>query len=302
MAIACHDAGGAEILASYLRRSGRQALLALDGPAVSIFARKLPTLSNLELESAIDQASALLCGTSLPSDWERRAIVLAKAAGRPTTAVLDHWINYRERFQSPNGLVLPDTIWTVDDDAFTQASRLFDQCRVVRIDNPYRLDCIEEIRFEEAALADSDRNAYPVSVLYVTQPTSEHAFRRFGDPRHWGYTELEALTYFLEYCRQELPEIRRVVVRPHPMEDVDKYSCIRHRDLEVIVRSHFSLAREIAGAGCVAGCNTMAMVVGTWVGRKVFCSIPPGGRGFNLPIASIKRIVAARDSDPSDLG
>lgn len=286
-AVVARDAGGAEILSSLVSRSGINALLALDGPAVAIFARKLPGIANYLVDEAIAQADAVLCGTSLSADWERHALALAKAAGKLSISVLDHWINYRERFETDAGPVLPDEIWTVDAHAYALATQVFPECRVVQIENHYKTDCLDEIAAEEAALSDAECRERPGTVLYVTQPTSEHALRRFGDARHWGYTETEALTHFLVNFHHVAPQTRRVVIRPHPDEISEKYAHVNSPDLDIKVRSGPSLAREIAAADVVAGCNTMAMVVASWAGRKVVCTIPPGGRDFRLPIASV---------------
>ena len=285
-AVVAHDAGGAEILSSLIRRRRLNVILALAGPAVAVFARKLPELVNCELDYAISKADGVLCSTSFPGDWEIRALFMARDAGKPTCAVLDHWTNYCERFQGMTGLILPDKILTVDGKAFAKATLLFPQVQVVQIENPFEADCIDDIIAEEARLTEIERGNRNSTVLYVTQPTSEHAFRQFGNKAHWGYTETEALCYFLDRCCNTFPELRRVVVRPHPAEMIEKYTSISNPNLDVVIRSVHSLPKEISMSTCVAGCNTMAMVVAGWAGKRVVCTIPPGGRGFDLPMDS----------------
>src|SRR5882757_9782792 len=98
IAVVAHDAGGAEVLSSYLRRSGTSALLVLEGPARAVFARKLGTIEVSSLPDAIARSSSVLCGTSWQSNLEFDAIALARAAAKHCVAFIDHWANYSERF------------------------------------------------------------------------------------------------------------------------------------------------------------------------------------------------------------
>jgi hypothetical protein len=284
VAVVSHDAGGAEILSSYVRRQGLDACFALAGPALAIFERKLGPIVNLAPSEAISRARMLLCGTSSPASLEREAIALARHAGKPSVAILDHWINYRERFISGAATVIPDEIWTVDGDAFALARECFPEVVVRQVENPYRADCMEELAaLERHPHAAAERAR---TLLYVTEPTSVHAARIFGDAGYWGYTELTALDYFLASIRRVAPGVERVVVRPHPSEEADKYATVS-APVEVVVRKDRALIEELAGVDRVAGCNSMAMVVASWAGRGVICAIPPGGRGFNLAISGI---------------
>lgn len=284
IAVIAHDAGGAEIVSSYIRRCGIEACFALAGPAISIFERKLGPLVNLTPAEGVSCARMVLCGTSSPASFEREAIALAKRAGKHTVAILDHWINYRDRFRANETMILPDEIWTVDDTAFALAKECFDEVLIRQVENPYRADCLDELA---ALYTTSPRTqAQARTLLYVTEPTSVHAERIFGDVDYWGYTELSALTYFLANICHVAPSIERVIVRPHPSEEANKYEDIT-AEVEVVVRKDRTLIEELAGVDWVAGCNSMAMVVAEWAGKEVICTIPPGGRGFNLAISTI---------------
>ena len=137
IAVVSHDAGGAEILSSWLRHSQAPYCSVLDGPATGIFLRKLGACPTWSLNDAIQVCDWVLCGTSWQSDLEKKAIVQAKAAGKKVVAFLDHWVNYRARFQLGDALVMPDELWVGDPDAQAIAQAIFPALRVVLTPNPY---------------------------------------------------------------------------------------------------------------------------------------------------------------------
>ena len=89
LALVSHDAGGAELLSSYVRQQGLSCLYVLEGPALHVFERKLGPIQTLTLEAALNQASSLLCGTSWQSDLEFMALGQARDLGKPSTAFLE---------------------------------------------------------------------------------------------------------------------------------------------------------------------------------------------------------------------
>lgn len=290
IAIVSHDAGGAEILSSYVRRTGVSCRYVLGGPAVRIFERKLGTVAVVRIEDALASASSLLCGSSWQSDLELTAIARARSLGKPSVAFLDHWVNYRERFLRRGQPCWPDELWVGDATAELMAQRVFEAIPVRRVENPY----FEDIRDELAACIrtqTTDRTA--TSVLYVTEPIRQHARRQFGDEHHWGFGEEDALRYFLSHVAVLGNPVRRIVIRPHPSEPVDKYAWASGEfDLPIETDATATLVDQVAVCDVVVGCESMAMVVGLIAGKRVVCSIPPGGHACRLPHADIEHCQA----------
>ena len=97
--IVCHDAGGAEIVSSYVVRNNLAAGYYLKGPAISIFEGKLGIIKNSDsLFDLVKKSDWLLCGTSWQSELEWGLIQEAKKQGKKVISFLDHWGNYQERF------------------------------------------------------------------------------------------------------------------------------------------------------------------------------------------------------------
>jgi hypothetical protein len=297
VAVVCHDAGGSEIVSSLSRRLNLNCKYSLFGPALLIFQRKIEGIVNQSIANALDGVDILICGTSSPSTYELEAISLARSKGIRSVAILDHWINYRIRFLQFEQLIVPNEIWVVDKFAEQLASRALPEVSIKLIENPYKEDCLEMLREVQNESSSDFESGSLTTVLYVTEPTSEHAERKYGDARYWGYTEQEAVKYFFENIKIISPNALKIIIRPHPSEISSKYEfALNTLGLEVIITREHELTSEIVRADIIAGCNSMAMVVGTWAKKRVVCCIPPDGRGFNLPADGIEFV---RDGLPS---
>src|SRR4051812_6760252 len=113
-AIVSHDAGGAEVLSSFVRQKGIHGLFVLEGPARRVFERKLGAINLTPLESAIQRSEFVLTGTSWQSDLEFDAIAVARRLSKRSAAFVDHWVNYPERFTRGGKTILPDELWVGD--------------------------------------------------------------------------------------------------------------------------------------------------------------------------------------------
>jgi hypothetical protein len=284
VAIVAHDAGGAEVLSSYVARHAIPCKFVLEGPARKVFERKLGAIAMTSLEDAIATCNSLLCGTSWESELEWRAIAAAKDAGKPAIALLDHWVNYRKRFIRRDRECLPDTIWVGDAAAEELARSTFPGTPVQLVANPYFEDIREEFSELERAAAAADRNG--LRVLFLCTPMMVHEQKR-------GYTEFDALRYFFANRSALGKPVASLVIRPHPSEDKNKYlQMAKEFGAEARLGGDKSLLQEIAESDVVMGCGSMAMVVALIAGRRVISAIPPGGLASSLPQPEIESLQA----------
>ncbi len=289
LAVISHDAGGAEILSSYVRQQGLDCLYVLAGPARKIFERKLGPIEVHSLKHAIRHSRSILCGTSWQSDLELNAIKLARSMGKHSVAFLDHWVNYRERFVRSGKTYLPDEIWVCDEIANGMAREIFPGMNIRQIENPY----FQDLRRALEVVARSSPSRAPRSILYVCEPVREHALRQFGNELHWGYVEEDALRYFLSNVGACGVSVERIVIRPHPSEPAGKYDWAADEfELPIVFGGTDSLLAEITASDAVVGCNSMAMVVGVLAGKRVISCIPPGGQPCALPQPEIQSMQA----------
>ena len=281
--VVSHDAGGAEVLSAFLKHHSFNFESHLEGPSEKIFNSKF---ENLISSSLSEKHSLLLTSTSWKSDIEYEHIILAKKFGIKTVSLLDHWCNYKDRFIRDGVEVLPHEIWLGDDMALKIAKECFPSTKLKVIENYYLKDLKKE-------LGDSKDKVNPLGkILYVCEPLSEYAKLRYNDERYWGYTEKDALRFFLSNIEKVYPKHREVIVRQHPSEKEGKYDdiLIDYKNLEISYGGDASLMEEIMSCDNVVGCESIALVVALTANKKVFSSIPHGGRTCLLPHENIVKL------------
>lgn len=273
IAVVCHDAGAANIIIHAISESGRKDWqVFLEGPARKIWQELSPEIILSErLESCLKGASALISGTGWASNIEHNARKRAKETGIYSIAVIDHWVNYEERFVRDNEIVLPDEIWVTDHYAYEIAHQAFPENKICIVPNYYIKSILLEISATESPLIPE--------FLYIAEPTRDH----------WGrHTpgEHQALKYFLEHLAcLSLPSEMIIRLRPHPSEKPSKYDNYigSYYNIELEIDHSRNLSESIGRASWLAGCESFALVLGILSGRTCYCSLPPNAPCCRLP-------------------
>jgi hypothetical protein len=215
----------------------------------------------------------------LPPDHARFYPFYAKCAELdiPIQMQVGHCLRYSNEYPLPS-VGKPSTVDTI--------ACHFPELKIILIENPYFLD----LKLELDIL---DKNKSKLStlgkILYVCEPVREHAFHEHGDERYWGYTEEEALRYFLTNVQSLGIKIDQIIVRPHPSESANKYDWIfKEFDLPIYAGGKEALFDELLRSEIVVGCESMAMIIGMLAGRRVISCIPPGGSPCKLPQLNIE--------------
>ena len=146
----------------------------------------------------------LISGTGWASDIEHQARRLARSRGVRSVAVIDHWVNYAERFVRNGETVWPDEFWVTDEYALEIAERSFPGRTVLQVPNRYVETQLREI-------ARVDKTGAP-ELLYVLEPVRNDWGR--GTPG-----EFQALDYFVSRLPSlGLPSTAVICLRPHPSD------------------------------------------------------------------------------------
>jgi hypothetical protein len=283
ISIISHDAGGAELLSSWVNNNPNKYNFILDGPAVEIFKRKVIFNSNIELNKDIIDSEYILCGTSWDSNLERLAIKNAKKYNIKTIAYLDHWVNYKERFLELDELILPDEIWVNDIYARDLAKNTFPNSEIKIVVNYFFEEIENYFNSKEKTTSKSNR------LLYVCEPISEHALKQHGDRYYWGYTEFDALNYLFDNIGLINQKINKITIRPHPSENGNKYNHYINKNISISDEKF--LLNDIHNSDIIVGAESMALVVAVLAKKRVISCIPPQGLKCRLPFDSIEHLI-----------
>ena len=274
-AVVCHDAGAANIILAWMQAEGggRGCRVVMGGPAAKLWAGLgIPDAKYYHLvEEAIKGATVLLSGTGWASDLEHESRRQARMLGIKSIAVIDHWVNYRERFFRQGEIVLPDEIYVTDGYALHEAERCFPHVPIYIKPNLYLEELVRQITAVETSRESE--------VLYALEPIRAD----------WGKPlagEFQALEYFVaNLVKLGIKQDALIRLRPHPSEVVGKYDewLASHHELNVVLDDSPSLAAAISNVGWVVGCETYALVVALAAGRRVASTLPPWAHRCRLP-------------------
>ena len=248
--IVCEDAGAAAalcVVGEQLARDGRLCAVVAGVRAEPAFTAKgLRSVSDLRAEVP-DGDWVLLTGSTMWGDRiEARAVAEARKLGRWSVTFLDFWSNYVARLSYPSAVgleVLPSRLAVIDE-------RMRDDLLALGIDRESMAvtgsPAFDQVLERPQIIPDPTG-----PVVFLSQPIEA----LYG--QSLGYTEA---TILLALAHRVLGLGRRLVVRPHPRENVDHLreivaglpgSCsVEQDDFERLLRS----------ASIVVGMTTMALV------------------------------------------
>jgi hypothetical protein len=272
-AVVCHDAGAANIVIATLLKTGRSNWRAyMQGPAKCIWESIFPEVILYDsIEQVIEESELLISGTGWESNIEHEARRTAQNLGVKSIAVIDHWVNYAERFIREDEQVLPDEIWVTDKYALELALVKFPEVSILQVPNYYL-----EKQISDIALLDKVTNP---ELLYILEPARSY----------WGRNilgEFQALDYFIsKFSLLKLPEETEICLRPHPSDIKGKYNdwIKSHSDMNIKLDDSISITESLGRATWVAGCESFALAIALMAGRTVYCTLPPWAPVCRLP-------------------
>lgn len=284
IAVVAHDAGAANLITGWLKDLPTAHIrISVAGPALDIFAAELPHLTNMALTDSLYGAGTLLSGTSSrASNIEHEARVLAREGCIPSIGVIDHWVNYAERFVRNEQQVLPDEIWVSDEIALSLAQDCFPAHPVRQLRNRYLEQLVEKITARTSREIDGKTR-----VLYVLEPIRA----RWGNNDTLG--EFQALDFFISKLGLlGLGNDTEIRLRAHPSDPSGKYNawCAAHSQLNISVDATQTLSDLIAWADWVVGCETFAMVIALHANKRILSTLPPYAPPCKLPQKEIRML------------
>ena len=246
-----HDAGGAELLSSWAKNNRGVFLYNIKGPAVRIFKKKFKNFKNSNQKIIKKKTNIFITGTSKKSPHELSFIKYAKKRKIKSISIIDHWVNYKERFSRNNKETLPDEIWVTDKIALNLAKKIFN-IRVILKKNYYLMDFVKSFNDLQK------KNKTKKIILYLTTNTNNKK------------RDLTKLNHFFKKAKYYKDKKIPVVVKIHPSENISKYNSLIKKFKFVKFVKNYDLIKLLVKCKYVIGYNSMAMYLASKVKKKIF--------------------------------
>lgn len=289
------DAGAGAALAPVVRALIGDGVLTVSsvaaGKAAAVFERHgLPVLAFPEQPDATDvdgllereRPRVVLTGTSFKPERDALFWRAAAARGIPTIALVDHWVNYAERFSIEEPFdALPDVVAVMDEVTAQRLRELGCPAERVRVSGqPY----FDELAAEGAAVGreearrelgiETDRTV----VVFASEPQARYSGSSPEHPGYLGYTEHDVLALLRRSLAEAAPDAI-LIVKLHPLEDSHAFHELADGAGAPAVRvlRTYPPTHLISAADVVVGMTSVFQLESAVMGIPTL-SLRPGGR------------------------
>lgn len=256
--IISHDAGGAEILSSYVKNIKNQYLFCLSGPAIDIFNKKINKLINRNLNFCLKNCNEVIASTGV-TDFEKKGVRKFIENKKKSTVILDHWCNYKRRFLFNNKYIFPDEIWVTDNMSYIDSKKIFKKTKIKKIKNYYLIDLKKKF---------SPRKNNNLVFLWTPVLTKK-------------YPNLDRIIFKEFYEKIYLKKFRNInlIIRPHPSEHPYKYKDLKKKYKKLKISKKKELLQDLQYSKVTFGFNSMA----TYISNKL------GVNSYNIVLKNLQK-------------
>jgi len=278
-----NDAGASEyiahmILTEFERANWRVCALP-DSPAYKIFTKCNLALTQMaSIDCLYDivkdqRPDLILYGTSWQINFQTAVEEIAEPYHIQSIALLDHWVNYKERF---NHHIPPKHIMVMDDIAFALAKKSFGETiNILQLKSYF----LENMRASFNAVDQKQAD----SVVFISEPTSIIAKNNLGAEDGYGFTEYSVLEDLLTLFNE-------ITLRLHPSDRSDKYNAIiqNHPNKKITVINPYDeeLIETLRKSKLTIGFDGMALFISYYLGINTISYMPTGKRALTIPMPS----------------
>lgn len=276
------DAGAGNHMRSWMRAWSGVRVHEID-PRISRSRANDPT--ELErLHECLEGGDWVLVGTGR-SPITQTAMRLGKAQGKMVLAVVDHWVNYRERFDLLAASALPDAVLVTDTFALAQVQSELPWATPILWPNQLAVDLEGATqRYEVRA-----RSKLPSKILVLGEPTRGEVEDAENQPEGRFVQSLPdtlgELGIRLHECHVEL--------RLHPSESDYKYERVLqglNLPLTVVNAAERNITEAIAVADTLIGLTSYALFLGWSVGKPTWSVAESMGLRDPFPPNTVRQL------------
>ncbi len=281
--VICSDAGGAEVISSWLLYKKIKFKLTATGPAIKIFKNKFKNIKIYKSLAVSKKTNFILIGTSVKK-YELNHIFKIKRYKIKVIAYLDSWTEYKERFHLRGHYIVPNELWVCDKYAMKIAKKTFNNIPIKLVGN-YYLRNLKTIYIKNKKMVKKKK------IIFLSSPIKDFAKIRFNDSNYYNYTEDDIFNFFLKDSIGLKINLAEITIQLHPREDLNTYEkSIKNLDLNIKVNKTKKLIDIFNDANIVVGCNSMALVVAqVAMGKKTINILPKGVKNI-IPYKQVKTI------------
>ena len=264
--VCSYDAGGGNVLAHLINGLGINATYIIGGPSVEIYSARFPNLSTHNSKTLNAETDLLISSTGWQSTYEFEVMKSALERGIPVIAVMDHWVNYVERFKRAGESITPTYFLAFDDTSEDRIRERFRDPRILRSKNYY----LEDVRRELEMLTSKSCGEWKYDILFISEPLSRH--QQYSD---WDeHDALQLLSNTLS--ESELINLR-VAIKLHPTEISEKYTYLTEKEFpNLSILADIRLEECLSSSKIITGCHSMALYVAYYCNKEVLACLPPG--------------------------
>jgi len=254
--VVANDAGGAEQISWLMRYLQQKVLAYVDGPAKQIFRNAQLPFDEVDHLSEIMKCDLIITGSGWMSTLEVDAIRESKLSGIPCLTVLDHWVNYLERFgEDDNGK--PQILAVTNSVALRMAHEKFPELTV------WLLPDFQISHYREA-LAKVETS--PACVLIVLEPILK------SDSEFSANHEIYKSIFKSAALLKDAKGLRSVLVRRHPSQIDNPVLLDELRGLvgEFEISEKPTLLEDLERSEAVLGLNSYALYISAMCGFETY--------------------------------
>ena len=159
--VAANDAGGAQQVYSLMEKLNKPFVALLNGPAIDIFDKGNVEFKALNIDSDLIKCDLIITGSGWMSDLEFNALKICEESNIPSLTILDHWVNYKARFNR-NFEINPNMLAVTNTNALELAKKDFPNTPILLIPD-YQL---------EGYRTEINREFTPSKILILLEPNS----------------------------------------------------------------------------------------------------------------------------------
>ena len=134
-----------------------------------------------------------------------------------------------------------------------------------------------------------DKRIQKKSILYVCQPIKKLSRKLNLKDCYKIYNENDSINYFIKNIECIQKKVNKIIIRAHPSENIKKYFWVKDTtSIKVEFSRNNDLLKDINKVGVIVGIDSMAMVLGLIVNKRVISSIPSRSNYCSIPFKNIE--------------